>query len=66
MMCLGIILIMQSYYEEKYQKLKKSRNKTKYSFIPRSEYDEAIFGLGAYDKNRVLYSENPNIGGRME
>jgi hypothetical protein len=65
-MCIGVLLIMHSYYEEKYRRLKQLRTKTKYKFIPRSEYDEVTLGVGAYEKNRVLFAENPTMGGRSQ
>lgn len=56
-------MILHAYYEEKYRELKNKLSKTQYKFIPRSEYDEVLFGLQAYEKNRVLFGPNPTMGG---
>lgn len=66
LMCIGTLLIMHSYYEEKYRRLKHTKTKTKYKMIPRSDYDEIMFGVNAYEKNRVLFAQNPTMGGRSE
>jgi hypothetical protein len=66
LMFLGIIMMMHAYYEDKYVRLKTSQTKTKYKFIPRSDYDEVLFGQQAFEKNRAIFGENPTIGGRME
>ena len=59
-------MIIHAFYEEKYKELESSVKKTNYSFIPRSEYDEILFGLQAYEKNRVIFGPNPVMGGRSE
>lgn len=65
-MFLGIIMVIHAYYEDKYKELRASLQKTKYAFLPRSEYDEALFGVQAYEKNRVIFGPNPLMGGRKD
>lgn len=53
----GILFVMHGYYEQKISQLEKKKQKVKYKFIPRSDYDEAHFFNSAYKKNNVLFEK---------
>jgi hypothetical protein len=65
----GIFLIMHGVYEERYQELRKHKQ-VEYRFIPRSYYDEQLFGSDFKDKMAGLNTDDSqwyhrNIGKEM-
>lgn len=53
----GVVLVMQSIYEEKIEFAKKGVQ-IEYKFIPRTEYEEQMYGSNLQEKTRALFSKD--------